>query len=90
MGFQPMRQYLIYLLFLSKNAEIWYAYEKLIFKHRLESIWNQNVNTSNLSILRCVDTFLVFARQSVSRVLSFKRVIYLGLNSHLTSSNQPR
>ena len=30
------------------------------------------------------------ARQSVSRVLSFKLVIYLGLNSHLTSSNQPR
>ena len=30
------------------------------------------------------------ARQSVSRVLSFKLVIYLGLSSHLTSSNQPR
>ena len=30
------------------------------------------------------------ARQSVSRVLSFKLVIYLGLNSHLASSNQPR
>ena len=30
------------------------------------------------------------ARQPISRVLSFKLVIYLGLNSHLTSSNQPR
>ena len=30
------------------------------------------------------------ARQSISRVLSFKLVIYLGSNSHLTSSNQPR
>ena len=29
------------------------------------------------------------ARQSVSRVLSFKLVIYLGLSSHLNSSNQP-
>ena len=29
------------------------------------------------------------ARQSVSRVLSFKLVIYLGLSSRLTSSNQP-
>ena len=33
---------------------------------------------------------LKHARQSVSRVLSFKSVIYLGLNSHLVSSNQPR
>ena len=32
---------------------------------------------------------LRFARQSVSRVLSFKLVIYLGSSSHLTSSNQP-
>ena len=31
-----------------------------------------------------------YARQSISRVLSFKLVIYLGSNSHLTSSNQPR
>ena len=30
------------------------------------------------------------ARQPISRVLSFKSVIYLGLNLHLTSSNQPR
>ena len=34
--------------------------------------------------------FLDNARQSVSRVLSLKLVIYLGLSSHLTSSNQPR
>ena len=34
--------------------------------------------------------FFLKARQSISRVLSFKLVIYLGLNSHLTSSNQPR
>ena len=34
--------------------------------------------------------YLLKARQSVSRVLSFKSVICLGLNSHLTSSNQPR
>ena len=33
---------------------------------------------------------LLSARQSVSRVLSFKSVICLGLNSHLASSNQPR
>ena len=32
---------------------------------------------------------LRFARQSVSRVLSFKLVIYLGSSSHMTSSNQP-
>jgi len=32
---------------------------------------------------------LKLARQSVSRVLSFKLVIYLGLSSHSTSSNQP-
>ena len=31
-----------------------------------------------------------YARQPISRVLSFKLVIYLGLNSHLASSNQPR
>ena len=31
-----------------------------------------------------------YARQPISRVLSFKSVIYLGLNSHLVSSNQPR
>ena len=31
-----------------------------------------------------------YARQPISRVLSFKSVICLGLNSHLTSSNQPR
>ena len=30
------------------------------------------------------------ARQPISRVLSFKSVICLGLNSHLASSNQPR
>jgi len=34
--------------------------------------------------------FREHARQSISRVLSFKLVIYLGLNSHLASSNQPR
>ena len=34
--------------------------------------------------------FLELARQPISRVLSFKSVIYLGLNSHLASSNQPR
>ena len=33
---------------------------------------------------------LRFARQPISRVLSFKLVIYLGLNSRLISSNQPR
>ena len=31
-----------------------------------------------------------FARQPISRVLSFKSVIYLGPNLHLASSNQPR
>ena len=34
--------------------------------------------------------FRSFARQPISRVLSFKSVICLGLNSHLASSNQPR
>ena len=34
--------------------------------------------------------FRLIARQSISRVLSFKLVIYLGLNSHLASSDQPR
>ena len=34
--------------------------------------------------------FLDFARQPVSRVLSFKSVISLGLNSRLASSDQPR
>ena len=34
--------------------------------------------------------FSGFARQSISRVQSFKSVICLGLNSHLASSNQPR
>ena len=38
----------------------------------------------------CRQFLKLSARQPVSRVLSFKSVIYLGLNSHLTSSNQPR
>ena len=45
------------------------------------------MNIRNFSIFRCVQNY---ARQPISRVLSFKLVICLGLNSHLTSSNQPR
>ena len=38
----------------------------------------------------CEDSPKRHARQPVSRVLSLKSVICLGLNSHLASSNQPR
>ena len=63
----------------------------MIFWYRFESFRNQSMNIHWFSIYLCVDRcFSLFARQPISRVLSFKLVIYLGLNSHLTSSNQPR
>ena len=36
-----------------------------------------------------VTFFEMSARQTISRVLSFKLIIYLGLKSLLSSSNQP-
>ena len=48
------------------------------------------MNISYISSAKVSRHFWGFARQPISRVLSFKLVIYLELNSHLASSNQPR
>ena len=89
MGFQPTRQYLNFRPFLRKISLFVIKAHKLFFWYLSESYRNQNMNIYRFSNLQCVDSFLK-ARQPISRVLSFKSVIYLGLNLHLVSSNQPR
>ena len=59
------------------------------FGTELNHYWIKQWTFLIFLLFACVQNFYKHARQPISRVLSFKLVIYLGLSSHLTSSNQP-
>ena len=71
--------------------------EPFLDKARLNWFFSTDLNhlrikqwTNEIFLFFHVFVSLMNARQPVSRVLSFKLVIYLGLSSRLNSSNQPR